>query len=148
MMVDQVVLSCPTHNADALSRGQPMSALALFCLIFVLTLGGILLGTLLRRALPEHHLSEGSPGRGAAWCRPDRNNSRACARLTYRRREEFIRHAKHSDHTDHCRYDPARQLACGVWAASPPDPRTNAQYHWPACRPALAREAGQHSGAI
>jgi hypothetical protein len=28
--------------------------------IFVLTLGGIVLGALLRRALPEHHLSEGS----------------------------------------------------------------------------------------
>ena len=37
-----------------------MSALALSCLIFVLTLGGILLGALLRRALPEHHLSENS----------------------------------------------------------------------------------------
>jgi hypothetical protein len=37
-----------------------MSALALSRLIFVLTLGGILLGTLLRRALPEHHLSENS----------------------------------------------------------------------------------------
>jgi len=37
-----------------------MSALALSCLIFVLTLGGILLGTLLRRALPEHHLSQDS----------------------------------------------------------------------------------------
>ena len=37
-----------------------MSALALSCLIFVLTLGGILLGTLLRRELPEHHLSEDS----------------------------------------------------------------------------------------
>ena len=37
-----------------------MSALALSCLIFVLTLGGILLGTSLRRALPDHHLSKGS----------------------------------------------------------------------------------------
>jgi hypothetical protein len=37
-----------------------MSALALSCLIFVLTLGGILLGALLRRALPEHHLSKDS----------------------------------------------------------------------------------------
>src|SRR5690242_19023867 len=37
-----------------------MNALALSCLIFVLTLGGILLGALLRRALPEHHLSENS----------------------------------------------------------------------------------------
>ncbi len=37
-----------------------MSALALSCLIFVLTLGGIFLGTLLRRALPEHHLSKES----------------------------------------------------------------------------------------
>jgi Protein of unknown function (DUF4239) len=37
-----------------------MSAWALSCLIFVLTLGGILLGTLLRRALPKHHLSEDS----------------------------------------------------------------------------------------
>src|SRR3974390_2674181 len=37
-----------------------MSALALSSLIFVLALGGILLGTLLRRALPEHHLSENS----------------------------------------------------------------------------------------
>jgi len=37
-----------------------MSALALSCLIFMLTLGGILLGTLLRRTLPEHHLSKDS----------------------------------------------------------------------------------------
>jgi hypothetical protein len=37
-----------------------MNALALSCLIFVLTLGGILLAALLRRALPEHHLSEKS----------------------------------------------------------------------------------------
>ena len=37
-----------------------MSALAFSCLIFVLTLGGILVGTLLRRVLPEHHLSQNS----------------------------------------------------------------------------------------
>lgn len=37
-----------------------MSALALSCVIFALTLGGIALGTLLRRALPEHHLSKDS----------------------------------------------------------------------------------------
>jgi hypothetical protein len=37
-----------------------MSALAVSCLIFVMTLGGILLGTLLRRALPERHLSKDS----------------------------------------------------------------------------------------
>jgi hypothetical protein len=35
-----------------------MSALPLSCLIFMLTLGGIFLGTLLRRILPKHHLSE------------------------------------------------------------------------------------------
>src|SRR6201982_1931857 len=35
-----------------------MSALALSGIIFVLTLGGILLGALLRRTLPKHHLSE------------------------------------------------------------------------------------------
>src|SRR5271165_4489280 len=33
-----------------------MSALTLPGIIFVLTLGGIFLGTLLRRTLPEHHL--------------------------------------------------------------------------------------------
>ena len=37
-----------------------MSTLALACIIFVLTLGGIFLGTLLRRALPEHHLNKDS----------------------------------------------------------------------------------------
>jgi hypothetical protein len=37
-----------------------MSALALSLLIFVLTLGGIFLGALLRRALPKHHLSKDS----------------------------------------------------------------------------------------
>ena len=37
-----------------------MSAVALSCLIFVLTLGGIFLSALLRRALPEHHLSKDS----------------------------------------------------------------------------------------
>ncbi len=35
-----------------------MSALALSGIIFVLTLGGILLGTMLRWTLPKHHLSE------------------------------------------------------------------------------------------
>ena len=43
-----------------LNWGRPMSALALSCLIFMLTLGGIFLGALLRRALPEHHLSKDS----------------------------------------------------------------------------------------
>src|SRR5215469_13484376 len=37
-----------------------MSSLALSFLIFVLTLGGVFLGALLRRVLPEHHLSEDS----------------------------------------------------------------------------------------
>jgi len=41
-----------------------MSALALSSLIFVLTLGGIFLGALLRGALPEHHLSKDS----RTWC--------------------------------------------------------------------------------
>jgi hypothetical protein len=35
-----------------------MSALTLSGIIFALTLGGIFLGTLLRRTLPEHHLNE------------------------------------------------------------------------------------------
>jgi hypothetical protein len=35
-----------------------MSALTLSGIIFVLTLGGVFVGTLLRRALPEHHLDE------------------------------------------------------------------------------------------
>jgi Protein of unknown function (DUF4239) len=35
-----------------------MNALALSAIIFVLTLGGIFVGTLLRRTLPEHHLDE------------------------------------------------------------------------------------------
>ena len=35
-----------------------MSALILSGIIFVLTLGGIFLGTLLRRTLPRHHLNE------------------------------------------------------------------------------------------
>jgi hypothetical protein len=35
-----------------------MSALTLSGIIFVSTLGGIFLGTLLRRALPRHHLDE------------------------------------------------------------------------------------------
>src|SRR5262249_32521128 len=35
-----------------------MSALALSCVIFLLVLGGIFIGTAFRRALPEHHLSK------------------------------------------------------------------------------------------
>lgn len=35
-----------------------MNALALSAIIFVLTLGGIFLGMLLRRTLPEHYLDE------------------------------------------------------------------------------------------
>jgi hypothetical protein len=37
-----------------------MSAAVLSCLIFALTLGGILLGALLRTTLPQHHLSKDS----------------------------------------------------------------------------------------
>jgi hypothetical protein len=37
-----------------------MSPLALSCIIFLLVIGGILAGTLLRNALPEHHLSKDS----------------------------------------------------------------------------------------
>jgi hypothetical protein len=37
-----------------------MSATVLSCLIFALTLGGIVLGALLRTALPQHHLSKDS----------------------------------------------------------------------------------------
>ncbi len=37
-----------------------MSPLALSCVIFVLTLGGIAFGTFTRRALPKHHLSKES----------------------------------------------------------------------------------------
>jgi hypothetical protein len=37
-----------------------MSPLILSCVIFALVLGGILLGTLLRSALPQHHLSKDS----------------------------------------------------------------------------------------
>jgi hypothetical protein len=39
---------------------EPMSPLAVSCLIFVLTLGGILVGALLRCTLPKHHLSKDS----------------------------------------------------------------------------------------
>ena len=35
-----------------------MSALILSGIIFLLTVGGIFIGTLLRRTLPEHHLNE------------------------------------------------------------------------------------------
>jgi hypothetical protein len=76
-------------------------------------------------------------GRGAAWRRLDRDTSRTCAGLTYRRRKEFIRYAKHSGHADHRRYNPARQLACAVWAGSPSNPSTNAQSHRPVCRGAV-----------
>src|SRR6516164_7861302 len=55
----------------------------------------------------------GLSGRRAAWRRPDRDNIRARARLTYRRRKDLIRHAKHPDHTDHCRFHSARQLEIG-----------------------------------
>ena len=37
-----------------------MSSVALSCLIFALTLGGIVLGALLRTTLPQHHLSKDS----------------------------------------------------------------------------------------
>jgi hypothetical protein len=35
-----------------------MSALIPSAIIFILTLGGVFVGTLLRRTLPEHHLSD------------------------------------------------------------------------------------------
>jgi len=50
-----------------------MSALILSGIIFVLTLCGIFLGTLLRRALPKHHLNS----HAAAWSGLDRDNRRS-----------------------------------------------------------------------
>src|SRR3984893_18953324 len=52
-----------THPPKSLAYGRTsvapaMNALALSAIIFVLTVGGIFLGTLLRRTLPEHHLNE------------------------------------------------------------------------------------------
>src|SRR5271169_2990513 len=37
-----------------------MNSLALSCVTFALIVGGILVGSLLRRALPQHHLSKDS----------------------------------------------------------------------------------------
>src|SRR5215831_6125841 len=37
---------------------EHMTPFALFCVIFLLVLGGILIGTALRRVLPDHHLSK------------------------------------------------------------------------------------------
>src|SRR5580693_4085782 len=39
---------------------RDFSPLTLSCIIFALTVGGIFLGVLLRRALPKHHLSKDS----------------------------------------------------------------------------------------
>src|SRR5215468_6353381 len=45
-------------HALSITTAKAMGPLALSGIIFALTLGGILLGTLLRRTLPKHHLSE------------------------------------------------------------------------------------------
>ena len=49
-----------------------MNALSLSLLIFVLILGGIFLGALLRKMLPENHLSKEAQecGEVSAWSRP------------------------------------------------------------------------------
>ena len=106
-----------------------MSALALSFLIFLLTLGGIFFGALLRRALPEHHLSKDSQdvvrlGVGLI-------GTIAALVLGL-----LIASAKSSFDTQSTqitqingRYNPARQFARGIWAGGPSDPRTNAQYH-------------------
>ena len=44
--------------ADRAVHSQCMGPLALFCVIFLLVLGGIFIGTAFRRALPENHLSK------------------------------------------------------------------------------------------
>jgi len=108
-----------------------MSALALSCLIFVLTLGGILLGALLRRALPEHHLSEDSQD-------VVRLGVGLIATIAALVLGLLIASAKSSFDTQSTQItqitaDIILQFACGVWAGSPSDPRTNAQHHWPAC---------------
>jgi hypothetical protein len=93
-----------------------MSALALSCLIFVLTLGGgILLGTLLRPALPEHHLSQNSQdvvrlGVGLIATIA----ALVLGLLIAAGRVHSIHKAPKSRRSPLC--DSARQLACGVWA--------------------------------
>src|SRR6516162_639096 len=140
MMVDQVVLSCPTHNADALSSGTTCERLGIVMFDIRVDTRWHPPWRIAAPCVARTSSKQELPGRGVDWCWLDRNNSRACARLTYRGGKEFIRHAKHSDHPDYCRHNSARPLACTIWAGSPPDPRTNAQSHRPVRRPALARE--------
>ncbi len=58
-----------------------MSPAVLSCAIFVLTLGGIVLGALLRTTLPQHHLSK-NPKTSYAWApglsRPSRRWCSVC----------------------------------------------------------------------
>src|SRR5262249_5353608 len=51
-------------HALSITTAKAMGPLALSGIIFALTLGGILLGTLLRRTLPKHHLSEEAKNTG------------------------------------------------------------------------------------
>lgn len=52
------LLICINSFADRVVHRQCMGPLALSCVIFLLVLGGIFIGTAFRRALPENHLSK------------------------------------------------------------------------------------------
>jgi len=53
---------------------RDMSPLALSVIVFAALLAGILVGVVLRSALPKTHLSKDTPGRRATWRRLDSNN--------------------------------------------------------------------------
>jgi hypothetical protein len=123
-----------------------MSALTLSGIIFVLTLGGIFLGTLLRRTLPEHHLNEHAGdvvrlgvGLIATIAALVLGLLIAAAKGSFDTQTSQVRQIT-------ANLNSARQRSGPVWPGSSSDPRANTQHSRAVCRRALAREGSRHHG--
>ena len=90
------------------ARPPTMTPVVLSSCIFLLTLGGIVLGGLLRDALAKASPEQGLSGRRPARRRAYRHNRRACCRLIDCGREEFVRYPERASQADHGRRGSAR----------------------------------------
>src|SRR5215831_4214280 len=105
-----------------------MSALILASIIFVLTLSGIVLGTLLRRSLPEHHLDEHTKDVVRLGVGLIATIAALVLGLLIAAAKELVRYADRSTQADHRRSNPARQHSGSVWTRSSSHPPTNTQH--------------------
>jgi hypothetical protein len=99
-----------------------MSPAVLSCVIFALTLGGIVLGALLRSTLPQHHLSKESQDVVRLGVGLIATIAALVLGLLIAAAKGSFGHPERSSQTNHRRHHPARRFAGAIWPGSDADP--------------------------